>query len=417
MSDIVIDLLYELSKARTRLISRAAFFGYIAMQTTPRKEREGEGIPTAAIAPDGTLVANEEFVSKLTPKQIAGLYAHEVMHPALFYWQRLGPRDPQLFNIAHDLVINPMVDEMAPDDVELPPGSLLDRKFDGMSAEEIYDYLLEGDDGSGKTKIGTKGGGSVTIDTNGNMNGGEMQDYLDCRKDVGDSEIGRKAAKGENSAQRRLESEWKIHVLGAVQQHQQRHQGTLPGALQRFIDGLLNPTVPWQEEMRRWVGENGAPDDFSYARPHRHSLVVGVYLPDECDGGIADFTIIIDSSGSMWCQKDRFRKIASEIKGICEEYENEIRCIVIDTKIHNDLTIEQAEELLDKFEGGGGSDFRPAFELLEAEQYDGAVIAFTDGYISVPQMQPPLIKGTLWVTNRDEAPPTSDWGDHIVVKD
>jgi dephospho-CoA kinase len=51
------------------------------MQLRPRKPLPGEGVETAGVSPDGTLVVNEAFFASLTPKQRAGLIAHEVMHP------------------------------------------------------------------------------------------------------------------------------------------------------------------------------------------------------------------------------------------------------------------------------------------------------------------------------------------------
>lgn len=405
------DLMYEVSKARTRLVSRAPFFGYLAMQLRPRKSRPEDDVPTAGIAPDGTVVINEEYVCKLKPQELAGVLAHEVMHPALHFWGRKGSRHHMLFNIAHDLSFNFIITEMAKGEIELPDGALLDPRFQGMSAEEIYAHLLKGDPKTpGRTKIACKGGGSITVDVNGK--GGE--DYKDCRDDLSESAAGQRAAKGDDAAQRQLANGWKLSIAGAVQQHEARKtQGKLPAALQRFIEELLHPKLDWSEQLQRWMGENGRREDYSYQRPNRRSESIGSYLPSQCAGGFADVTALIDTSGSM--SQDRLKRILGELHGICTEMGSEIRVIIIDADIHEDLTVEDALEVARKLKGGGGSDLCPAFARLDEEGYDGAVISFTDGMISVPENMPVGLKGALWVLEEGEKPPTEKWGETLYV--
>lgn len=405
------DLMYEISKARTRLVSRAPFFGYLAMQLRPRKAKPEDDVPTAGIAPDGTVVLNEEYMNKLTAQQAAGVLAHEVMHPALHFWGRKGNRNHLLFNIAHDLSFNFIITEMAKGEIDLPDGVLLDKKFEGMSAEEIYAYLLKGDPKApGRTKIDCKGGGSITIDVNGK--GGE--DYGDCRSDLSESEAGRRAAKGDDSAQRKLANEWKLSIAGAVQQHEARKtQGKLPAALERFIQELLHPKLDWSEQLARWCGENGKKDEWSFQRPNRRSDAIGSMLPSQCAGGFADVTVLIDTSGSI--EQERLKRVLGEIQGVCDEMGSEIRAIVVDADVHDDVTIEDAMGVASKLKGGGGSDFGPAFNRLDEEGYDGAVIAFTDGMISVPAQMPVNLKGVLWVLEEGEKSPTEVWGDTLHV--
>lgn len=411
------DLIFEISKTRTFLVARHPFFGHLAMQLRPRAPRDGENVSTAGVAQDGTFVVNEAFYAGLTPKQRAGLVAHEVLHPGLFFFDRKGNRDHMGFNVCHDLAINPIVEEMSGGELELPPGGLLDPKFSKMAAEENYEYALRGDPGTpGITKINTKGGGQIILDMNGDADGHNVPDgYGDCRNDLADTKEGQKAAKGEVSAQRRLEGEWKMHLAGAAQQHAMRGQGKLPAGLQRLIEEILHPKLDWTELTRRFIGEYGKPDDYGFARPHRWSQMVGIYLPSICQGGHADVTLVIDSSGSMSAK--RIERVVTEVHGICEEYECELRVLVCDAEIHTDMTIAEVMELLPNIKGGGGSDFRPVFERLEEEQYNGAVIAFTDGMISVPEVQPPLLRGTLWITEGTEDAPTDAWGEHINIED
>jgi predicted metal-dependent peptidase len=402
------ELLHRISKARVRLVARVPFFGYLAMQLRPRIAKPEDNIPTAGIAPDGSVIFNPVFVAGLNDKELCGVIAHEVMHPALFFWARKSSRNHMLFNIAHDLSFNFLIEEMAGGEIILPDGVLLDPKFHGMAAEEIYQYLLKGDNNSGKTTIKTKGGGQITVDTNGNG----AEGYGDCRQDLSETKDGKKAAQGDSSAGKKLENQWKLNLASAAQQHEARKsQGKLPAGLKRLIDAMLHPKLDWTEYLSRWCGENGRREEYSFKRPSRRSQSVGTTLPSMCAGGFADVVYLIDSSGSM--SERELKRALGEATGILEEMGSEIRVLVCDAEVHVDMTVIEAMDIAIK--GGGGSNFIPAFDLLDEEGYDGAVIAFTDGMISVPDEMPIGMKGVLWVTPDEYKPPTTAYGEHVAV--
>ena len=100
------DQLDRIKDARVWLSARVPFLGYLSLRLRPRLANPQDGVPTAGVAPDGTLVANEDFVAGLTDAQVRGLLAHEILHPALEFWLRKGNRDQLGFNIAHDYAIN-----------------------------------------------------------------------------------------------------------------------------------------------------------------------------------------------------------------------------------------------------------------------------------------------------------------------
>ena len=396
--------------ARVRLVARVPFFGYLAMQLRVRAARPEDKIPTCGITPDGLLIVNEDFIYSLNHKEVCGVLAHEVMHPALFFWMRKANRVHELFNIAHDLSFNFMIEEMAGGEIALPNGVLLDRKFQGMSAEEIYIYLKKGDNGSGQTKIDVKGGGSITVQSNGKG----AESYIDCRGDLSESKLGKKAAQGDKSAQGKLSEQWKLNLATAAQQHEKRckSQGSLPAGLKRIIHEMLHPQLEWQDILRQWAGENGRREEYGFARPNRRSHHLGFILPSQCCGGFADVVYLIDSSGSM--SQRELACARAEAHGILDEMGCEIRVIVCDAAVHVDCTLEDALEI--EMKGGGGSNFNPAFAMLDEEGFDGAVIAFTDGMICVPEEMPVNLKGVLWLTGEDMQPPTTSWGEHIAVK-
>ncbi|WP_433794430.1 DUF2201 family putative metallopeptidase [Actinoplanes sp. CA-252034] len=65
--------------------------------------------------------------------------AHELLHVALRHADRCGGRDPYLWNVACDYVINGWLVEMGVG--VLPDGTLHDPAFAGASAEQVYDRI------------------------------------------------------------------------------------------------------------------------------------------------------------------------------------------------------------------------------------------------------------------------------------
>src|SRR6202043_3355135 len=133
----------RIQKARTALVLDHPFFGSLLFRL---KDCECRSIQT--MATDGvSLFYNPEFVETLNAATLAGTLAHEVMHPALHHHVRRSGRDPKRWNTACDYAINPLLVDAG---LNLPEGVLLDNRFRGMSAEQIYNILdLEAPQDSG----------------------------------------------------------------------------------------------------------------------------------------------------------------------------------------------------------------------------------------------------------------------------
>jgi predicted metal-dependent peptidase len=450
-------VLARVSAARTFLSAKVPFLGFMTLRLRPRVAQPYDGVPTAGVGPDGTLVLNHHYCSTLTEEEMRGLVAHEVLHPALHFFQRLGSKDRKGFNVAHDFAINLIIDDFVSGKlsgrIKLPPGGLLDRKYDGMSAEEIYESFPRKDKdegGSGenkcpqcgkkikKAKLGsTPGtikcphcGAELPIDLSGGGGGGggegieielpagaEPGDGTrgggfggDCRDELSSTKDGKNAGQGDASAQDRLKRDWQIAITAAAQVHErQRGQGSLPGGLRKLIDEMLNPKHHWADILSKWVGEHAGKPELTYQRPSRRSEAAGEILVGQRRRTHPDVTAIWDTSGSMNGEENR---IFSEVGSICEELDLRLRVIIIDAAIHADLEdVQEAQEIAESVAGGGGSDFRPAFERLDEERNDSVVLAFTDGYISVPQMMPEMLQATLWVITDGGIDPTRGrWG-------
>jgi predicted metal-dependent peptidase len=417
----------RVSQARTKLVARLPFFGHLALKLRPRLCKEGDFVDTAAVAPDGTLVVNEKFLDTLSDTELCFVIAHEVMHPAMLYFERMSTRIPKLWNVAHDFAINLLIKQMADANIKVLDSALQDDKYRDWSAEEIYDDILkdavlvnicmsgDGDpkDGQGKGQPG-QGKGKPGKGQGGGRNPLNDPLFGDARPDLSESEDGRKAAQGDKGAQNRINTDWKISIVAAAQKHEkQKGRGSLPAGLMRLIEEFTDPKVDWREKLAKWVGENGRRQDYTYARPSRRSESVNQYLPSLKKYGVADVTVFVDTSGSIG--DSQLKEGLAEIQGVCDDLGIGVRALVIDADVHDDIKVEDAYELSQKLSGGGGSNFCPGFEKLQDEGYEGVVIAFTDGDIQVPCDKPECLKGVLWCIYEGCRTPTTAWGETIEI--
>src|SRR5208337_736311 len=120
----------RIQKARTALLLDHPFFGSLLFRLKGSENRS-----IATMATDGvSLYFNPGFVDTLNSATLAGVLAHEVMHPALQHHVRRSGRDPKRWNEACDYAINPLLLDAG---LRLPDGVLVDHRFRGMSAERI----------------------------------------------------------------------------------------------------------------------------------------------------------------------------------------------------------------------------------------------------------------------------------------
>lgn len=400
MSADPIVQLNRIKDARVWLSARVPFLGYMTTRLRLRMAAPEDGVPTAGVAPDGTCVWNADFAEQLSDPELRFVLAHEVLHPALDFWARLHGRDRLGWNVAHDYAINLILDDFAQTvkgGMERPKMGLFDESHRGKSAEEIYDEVMQKARGKGKGKGPPDGGG---------MSG-------DCRGDLSETQEGRQAANGDGVAQKGIDRMWQTTMEAAAQTHEQqmKRQGSLPGSIQQILKDLREPKVTWQTVLANWVGENAGKDDYTYQRPNRRSESVGEIMPGIVKTGLPDVTVLWDTSGSMHGLAE---EILTEVNEIVSEMGLSIRLMVCDADVHSDVNgISNIEAVLPHIKGGGGSDFTPAFDVLVEENNTSVVLAFTDGYIGVPAMQPDNLKGVLWVLTGPGTQRPTTWGGAI----
>jgi predicted metal-dependent peptidase len=133
----------RIQKARTALLLDHPFFGSLLFRLGGLASNSIQTMATDGVS----LFYNPAFVDTLNAAELAGVLAHEVMHPALQHHTRRGDRDRKRWNMACDYVINPLLLDAG---LALPKDVLIEHRFLGMSAERIYNLIEEqqGRDGS-----------------------------------------------------------------------------------------------------------------------------------------------------------------------------------------------------------------------------------------------------------------------------
>ena len=371
------DVLDILIRGRINLIVKAPFFGNIA--TRLKFIDATKWCPTAAT--DGkNFYYNKDFVAALAKQgdnqeQVTFLIGHEVLHCVYDHVdkQRLGKRDPRLWNIANDYVINAdLVEANIGEKIDLVE-ICFDYKYHNWMSEEVYDELFRQAEEEGRV---------INVET------------LDVHLD-GDEADGQVAAPGEegndgkdgpikytDEQKQQISDEMKSTVMNSAKAAAQGGAGKLPKGVKRLVDDLLNPQLNWRELIAMQI-QSVIKSDYTMLNPSRKGMDAGFYLPGMDYESTIDIALALDMSGSI--MDAMARDFLSEVKGIMDQYSNfRIHLFCFDTEVHNAQTFTESnmEEFMEyELAGGGGTDFDACFNYLKEE---GIVpqkfVMFTDGY-------------------------------------
>jgi predicted metal-dependent peptidase len=368
-------------RARIQLLMHSPFFGTLAMRLMLVEAPKGPTNPFGTMATDGhSITFAPEFLAKLSDKEIEGVIAHEVLHVALKHHLRRKRRDPKLWNIACDATINCDLIEAK---FTLPEPRVDMPEHKGKAAETIFAELDQDQQGGG----GGGGGG---------------QDWGDVLDDPD--------ADGSEAEQSEAEHEVNIMVAQAAQAQERHNQakgkGTIPAWMKRMVQEIVAPELPWEDVLRRFVTAR-IPYDQSWSKLNRRFAGGGTYLPGVLKNGLGEIAMLFDTSGSM--TDKMMTRIFGEVNAVKEDCRPEkLHAIACDASVGNYIILEEGDDLKpDIFVGGGGSDFRPAFEKLQADGVNIlCCVVFSDMDIDFPEVPPNF--PVLMVSTTDNRGP--DWG-------
>jgi predicted metal-dependent peptidase len=302
----------------------------------------------------------------LRPKEIEFLFGHEVLHCVYDHFGRRGDRDPQLWNIANDFCVNgDLVKHNVGEKITSVP-CLYDRKYDGMSSEEVYDLLYEN-----ATKIDI-----------GKMLDQLIDEHLDGEGDEDGGENGEGSGRPKLSAEEKqaIKDEIKEAMLAAAATVD--GAGNLPLGVKRLIQQLTEPQLNWREILRMNL-ESTIKADYTWMRASRKGWHMDAVMPGQKPDEMIDIAVMLDASGSI--SPDMLKDFLSEIQGIMDSFPSyKIHVVTFDTDCYNPAQYDSdnLDSMIDyEVKGGGGTDFDCMFTYLkEQEITPRRLIVFTDGY-------------------------------------
>jgi len=401
----------RLTKAKVNIILNdgLAFFASLMMK---RPFIADSTIATACT--NGKVVRyNPQFFDGLSQDELVFVICHELMHITLLHHTRRGCREVEMWNHAADYAINPILHKAG---LKLIKGVLMDAKYLDMSAETIYNILEQEkmqqqeqqqqeqkdeqdeeqdgadgqespdntsqDDEEGEGDEEGNGEGDENDEGDGEGEGDGESDETDgdgegdsTTPDMGIGGVEDTPAASESELEQ-AEAETKQEVAAAMQIA--KSQGKMPAFLESMAKAVLEPRVAWQEVLSRFINDTSK-SDYSFMRPNRRfaGRVVMPSLHKEEIGGIV---LVIDTSGSVFGVLDLLDKFATEMQEVCSMIQSPITVLHVDTKVQGEPDIiEPDDTFILKPRGGGGTDFRPAFEWLEENDTPvKAMVYFTD---------------------------------------
>lgn len=398
-------------------------------------------VPTAGVYMKDfkpVMLINKNFIKDLSDAEYTGLILHELLHLALFHNSRLhDDYEMQMWNAACDLEVNSIIDTYK---IKLPKGALLPKKFkfeDRLSSEMYYKKLIQNKNnqnnkqnkqgqGQGQGNGKGQGQGQSQSSSDGQGQGNSDSEYktIDSHdgwaKDQAESEMQRKMTEeivknavgnNENNIDENLKDQIKKAYEDSKQSsgeddgssqggswsssHEHGHgKGNSVRNLSVDGDGKVKWNYILNRLIRRTLSKSYIP---SFKRTSRRygELVKGHIKNHEIDNII----IAVDTSGSI--DEDLHKRFMQEIKLIQRMFKIKIRYIQCDDDIQSDFEFKRYTNINKiPIRGGGGTDFRPVFKLIDEKHYNpNAILYFTDGQGNYPKTSK---YNTLWVLSNNE---------------
>lgn len=288
--------------------------------------------PTAAT--DGTkLFINTHFFMSLSPEERVFLLIHETLHVAFMHMLRLNDRTHQKWNVACDHYINLLLISRG---YKMPAEGLADKQYEGLNPDQIYKLLPD----------------NTTMET---------MDILPPQGELGEVE-------------KEIQD---ILVRASIQSKMGGDKpGSIPEDIQIFLNNLLNPKLPWQRILQRYI-QNMSKNDYSFRKPNRRYFPE-YHLPSVYSEKLIDLAIAVDASGSV--TDEEFKVFVSETHGIMKMMKpDRITLVQFDSQIKS---VDEVHSILElskvKFSGRGGTKIEPVINWANKNKPQ-LMLVFSDG--------------------------------------
>lgn len=304
---------------------------------------------------------NIKFFMGLSAEERLFLLLHETLHVVFMHMVRRGDKDPYIWNMAADYVINAVLISRG---YKMPKMGLYDPQYNDMSVEEVYKLLIQEKDN--------------------NLKNLPWDDLIEAPEDFEAIE----------------EEVAEILVRAAIASKMAEDKpGTIPSEVQIFLDNLLTPKLPWYRILSKDM-TSLAKHDYSFRRPNRRYLP-DHYLPSLYSEALEDVAICVDASGSV--SDHDFSTFVTETAAVFKTVKpKKVTLIQFDTEIKNVSKLNSIDDLRKvNFKGRGGTDIQPVLKWAK-ENKPQLLLIFTDGEFAFSEDDPVIKSKVIWLIHNNK---------------
>jgi predicted metal-dependent peptidase len=428
-------------KMRTALVMSSPFYGILSIRMKPKEDRS---FGTAAT--DGKFFYyNPEYIAGMPDEELVGLIGHETMHNANGHCWRRGERNHRLWNIACDYAIDQALVRAG----FKVPNPLINPKWNGWSAEEIYGALMqmieeeqrkraeqakqqqrsgqkndkdkdqgssgdgEGDDQDNEKSQSGKGQEKGEGKSQGQGGGGDDEEGEESEgsgqkpntiESILNEAVGEGPTKGEvidapSETAIQDEADWKQAVVSAAKAAKACGKGSAD--IDIILQQVGEPRVDWKAYMRRFM-QLSSRLDYSWRAPNPRYAGAGVYMPRLRSESMPPIVLGWDTSGSH-IDKETQAAVGVETTEIITECKPEVAYVAyFDSKLNGEVQEFYPGDALEfRPRGGGGTNFRPVFDWIRDNGIEPACLVMVTDCIGLyPDEEPPY--PVLWASTLKE---------------
>lgn len=368
------------------------FYGSLAASMARIKN---EPVGTMGVSYDTRpiLYYSQKFLDTLTKSEAKEVMIHELLHLVFLHPFRRNSRNPKIWNLACDIVVNEKLrKERLPKGcftIEEARKSFPDLKLSkDMSAEDLYDefckdkkiqQMMEESDGFYVFKVPGPGEDEGESSNFEEFTIGKMDESSDAQE-----------SKVKESTVKKV-----IHDM-IKQAAKQTVHGSYPLEIARDIEVLYKPAqINWRQMLKNYLTGRGR---IEHRKTHmRESKRFPDTMGRRKQVGLRAL-IALDASGSV--DDKEYNQFLSELKQIQRITGANIFVTQCDTQTTDPIPLDRFMKNPTR-DLSGGTDFRPVFKVADKMQFP-VVIYLTDGFGPAPEK---VNQKVLWIlTNNGRKP-------------
>ena len=379
----------EIKSFKMRLLRKMPFYGDIVLRLGFYEKKD---IPTACT--DGrNIYYNTKFFEKLTEGQRNYVLMHEILHVILMHPSRGKGRNPKLWNVACDMVVNSMCNKLTYDfkrkagiPFERPEEGIFSYVMDTDIVENIYSKLLDEYEKN-------KGSSKLVITLQSAVIRGVFKYRPEVKIDINESDdLVIKSYDSEAADNKSINSKEtdntdasdEIYIKEIIREAVEKARGSMGSYFipEQVYELVASKTIKWQKLFKDLL-QTDVGDDVSYTTPERKYIHMDLILPGHgpTEDKLEEIWAFVDSSGSV--SGDEMSQFLTQLYRIAKEFGCVTNICYWDTEVTDTyLKIKSEKDILKCIpRHSGGTDINCVYNWIRDNKVKPDVmVILTDGY-------------------------------------